>query len=386
LRVLYLAASAEIGGGNRYLLTLWSALSRYRDVELLAICPKDGPMVRLSRAQGIPCEVIDFGQMEWRRPVASWSQYNLWQGLLSRFRPHVIHANHALGARSILLPAWRAAVPVICHIHFPPPPNFTSWAFRYLPKPKWFIINSHAVESEVGESLRRACPNAPHTVIHNPVDSEIFRSYDRVSNRRPRVGIVANLLPVKGHLDFLEMTRELIRRRVDAEFWVIGEDIHKKGYREVLVDKADELGVSNAIQFLGYCDNIPQIMNQLDIIVSCSHVEPFGISLIEAMATERPVVATRVDGIPEVVEDGVTGFLVSPRAPLELADAVQCLISDAHLRVRMGQAGRQRVQQLFSCLSHVDRMMSLYDKVLKLSTTDAELDKDLAKSLDQPEI
>jgi alpha-maltose-1-phosphate synthase len=106
------------------------------------------------------------------------------------------------------------------------------------------------------------------------------------------------------------------------------------------------------------------LLNELDVLVCPSHVEPFGRCLIEAMACEKPVVATRVGGIPEVVDDGTTGILVPPNSPELLATAVASLLNDAELSVRMGQAGRARVENHFAADAHVAAVLEVYGEVL----------------------
>jgi glycosyltransferase involved in cell wall biosynthesis len=343
---------------------LWSGL-RERGIDVLAVCPSDGPMVQACKAEKIPCEIVDYGQTDRHHPICSWLYYKNWRRLLRALKPDVIHANDPYGARSIMLAAWRARLPVVCHIQFPPSSHSIAWVFRFLPKPNWFIMNSRAVEREVGDGLRAACPDAKQTVIYNAVDLTQFRPQTNVDQKTPRIGIVANLLPIKGHMDFLAMARELSQRDIEAEYWIIGEDIHKTGFKKSLVDQTWKLGIGHQVRFFGFCDNVAQLLGSVDIVVSCSHAEPFGISLIEAMACQKPVVGTRVGGIPEVVEDQVTGVLVSPRAPIELADAVERLVLEVEVRKRMGEAGRRRVKQLFSQQTHVDQTVSVYKQLCR---------------------
>jgi glycosyltransferase involved in cell wall biosynthesis len=359
VRILYLANSGQIGGGNRSLMMLWAGL-RKRGIDVLAVCPNSGPMVDACKKEQIPCEIVEYSQIDLRRPLSSWLSHQKWRRVLQALKPDLIHVNDPYGARSIALAAWQAHLPVVCHIQFPPSLDSISWLFRALPKPNWFIINSWAVEREIGKQLKARCPESGQTVIYNAIDLAEFTSQKNAAHTTPRVGIVANLLPVKGHTDFLCMARELNKREIEAEYWIIGEDIYKTGFKNTLIQQAANLGIRTQVKFLGFCSNVAQVLGFLDIIVSCSLQEPFGISLIEAMACQKPVVGTRVGGIPEVIEDGVTGFLVSPQAPIELADAVGRLVLDPELRKRMGEAGRRRVERLFSQNSHVDQTLSIY--------------------------
>ena len=162
------------------------------------------------------------------------------------------------------------------------------------------------------------------------------------------------------------MARELTARGIDAEYWVIGKDIHQTGYGAQLQKHVAEMGLINHVRFLGHCPNVPDLLRQLDVVVCSSHVEPFGICVIEAMASARPVVATRVGGIPEIVEDGRNGFLVSPKAPWMLADAVEHLLRDPGLRREFGQSGRERVAKHFSQSAYDHKILAIYETLLRV--------------------
>lgn len=367
MRVLYLTNSAQIGGGNRSLLTLWEGL-RSRGITPVAVCPTEGPMVEACRNADVGCEVVDYQLPDWLRPLKGWRAFRRWVGLLDRLRIDLVHANDPYGARTVGFAAKRSGLPLVCHIHFPLGDAVTRWVFRFTPKPGAFLFCSEALRQEANPALELACPDAQQTVVHNPVSTESFHPVAVPPGPRPRVGIVANLLPVKGHLDFLEMARVLTDRRVNADYWIIGEDIHRVGSREALEQRATELGLQHRVTFWGHRSNIPELMNELDVVVCSSHQEPFGMCLIEALACEKPVVATRVGGIPEIVEDGVCGFLTSPRAPHELADAVERLLLDSELRRRIGVAGRQRVLRCFTRDTYADKVVEVYRGLLDRAT------------------
>jgi glycosyltransferase involved in cell wall biosynthesis len=362
MRVLYLANSAQIGGGNRYLQGLWNGIRNY-GVEPLAVCPTDGPMVELCRNIGVPVEVLQYPQPSWRYPIKAVQGYLLWQQLLKRTKPDLIHANDFINARSVSLSAKRFALPLVCHIQFHTEPSFLRWVFRTLPKPGAFIHISRAVHGVCGPTLAQVCPGSKQFLIYNCVSTERFFPVKSNNERRHplRIGIIANLIPIKGHMDFLEMAKMLAYRHVEAEYWIIGEDIHQSGFREQLEARCTELGLGECVKFFGHQSDVLNFLQRLDILVCASHVEPFGISLIEAMACEVPVIGTRVDGVTEVIDDGVTGYLVAPHTPREIADKVELLLADPALRKCMGKAGRNRVQRLFSQDENVKKILEVYD-------------------------
>jgi glycosyltransferase involved in cell wall biosynthesis len=364
MRVLFLTNAAHIGGGNRSLLSLWEGLKAHRIVPLM-VCPTDGPMVGACRDAGYQCAVIEYGQPGWRHPLDTLRGARRWDALLTRVRPDLVHANDFYGARSVVLAAARQRTPVICHVQFHQDDAYLRWAFRALPKPAAFICNSQATRELVEPGIRAACPHSEIALVHNCVSIDTFMPLAGPfqESLRPRVGIIGNLIPIKGHREFLTMARLLTDQGLDVEYWIAGGDIHGTGHRRALETLTHELGIGDRVRFFGHRSDVPDLMRQLDVLVCPSHVEPFGINLIEGMACAVAVVGTRVGGIPEVIEEGVTGLLVPPKAPQALAEAVGRLLRNPDLRRTMGQAGRQRVLARFTVQKHTAEVVEVYRRV-----------------------
>jgi glycosyltransferase involved in cell wall biosynthesis len=363
MRVGLLSNAERVGGGNRSLLTLAVGL-RSRGIEATIFCPADGEMAEVTRGEGITCEVGPYGQPEWRRPFRTWQGLAAWGRLLDRARIDLVHANSIDAFRSVSLAARRRHLGTLCHVRFPPSPEGVAWMSRGLPKPSICIFNSHALLAETGAYFSRGCPRAGLVVVHNAVDLSAFTPRPPHTAGDLRIGIVANLLPVKGHFEFLEMAKRLIARGLSARFLVIGQDVLRTGFDAEVRARAAALQLNAHVEFTGFVRDVPSMMRTLDIAVSASHEEPFGRSVLEAMACQVPVVATRVGGVPEVVDDGVTGTLVPARDPQALADAVWALAGDAGRRQRMGVAGRERATRLFGVPAHVEQIVKLYESVL----------------------
>jgi glycosyltransferase involved in cell wall biosynthesis len=173
------------------------------------------------------------------------------------------------------------------------------------------------------------------------------------------VGIVAHLADHKGHQYLIRATKILKQQSPKIKTIIVGE-----GPLSMELDRqAKELDVEDIIFFLGFRKDIPKILSSLDLFVLSSHLEGMGSSILDAMASRLPVVATKVGGIPEVVIHGETGLLVPPRNPSALARAILMLYSDKTLASRLGQKGYELVHRKFSAEAMADKVVRLYEKV-----------------------
>jgi glycosyltransferase involved in cell wall biosynthesis len=141
----------------------------------------------------------------------------------------------------------------------------------------------------------------------------------------------------------------------------VGEGVERARLEQL----AKSLEVENSVIMPGFQANVPAILPLVDVCIHPSVDEAFGIVLLEAMAARKPVVATQVGGIPEIVGDGITGLLVPPRDPSAIADAVCALLRDEPLRKRMGAAGRVRVEREFTIQKTVRSYEALYDEIAR---------------------
>ncbi|MCH7664250.1 MAG: GT4 family glycosyltransferase PelF [Chloroflexi bacterium] len=175
------------------------------------------------------------------------------------------------------------------------------------------------------------------------------------------VGMVGRLVPVKDHKTFFQAARLVLDALPTVRFLVVGDG----PLESELKNDVQELGISNEVSFLGYRDDIPELMSLFDLAVISSLHESFSLVLAEANACGKAVVATRVGGIPELVEDGVTGILVPPKEPELLARAIVDLLQDSSRRQAMGLAGRARVEERFTIEKMVRSYESLYESLLE---------------------
>jgi glycosyltransferase involved in cell wall biosynthesis len=174
------------------------------------------------------------------------------------------------------------------------------------------------------------------------------------------VGIVARLVPIKRHEWFLEAAVKVTQRYPGCQFLLVGDGER----RQELEEFVRQLGLDGQVRFLGWQRDLERIYADLDLVALTSANEGSPVSLIEAMAAGRPVVSTRVGGVPDLVENGVAGLLVPPGDPAALAEAMTTLLADPQRRRLMGQAGRERVYPALSAQRLVRDIDQLYTNLL----------------------
>lgn len=187
------------------------------------------------------------------------------------------------------------------------------------------------------------------------------------SHKALRIGIIGRLVPIKNFELFLRAAQLVAARHAQVQFVIVGgqglfpEEI---AYYHNLLALVDELGLRERVLFHEPLENVAPLLNSFDVLACSSHLETFGRTLIEAMALRKPVVATAVGGIPEVVKDGETGLLVPPNDVTAFAARLNQLIADAELRATLGQRGYERVLQHFDVRMIARRWEQLYHEVL----------------------
>jgi glycosyltransferase involved in cell wall biosynthesis len=302
-------------------------------------------------------------------------------GFIRQVRPHVVHTHTAKAGTLGRLAAWVAGVPVVVHTYhghvfhgyFSPARTrlfvaIERWLARRTDR---LVAVSETVRREllalgIG-SAERMC------VIPYGLDLEPFLAADGLRGQlrselglpagAPLVGIVARLVPVKAHEVFLEAAARLVRAVPASRFLVVGDGER----RPALEALAARLGLAEAVRFLGWRRDLARLYADLDLVVLTSRNEGAPFSLIEAMAAARPVVSTRVGGVPDLVEDGLTGCLVPSGDADALAAAMGALLGDPGRRQALGAAGRKRVAGVFTAermLGDVDRLYTelLFEK------------------------
>jgi len=220
-----------------------------------------------------------------------------------------------------------------------------------------------AVSDEIArEIVDSGVPSAKVSVIDNGIDLAAFRNpcpkvgaEFRTSGMRI-VGAVGRLVDQKGFDYLLRAIPRILERFPNTVFLIAGEGTE----RAKLEALASELNIAGQVHFMGARSDMPNVYASFDVFALSSLNEGMPIALIEAMATAKPVVATRVAAVPKLVIDGETGLLIEPRSPEALSDAVCQLLENSALCERLGRAARARIEQQFSSEVMAQRYLKLY--------------------------
>jgi glycosyltransferase involved in cell wall biosynthesis/peptidoglycan/xylan/chitin deacetylase (PgdA/CDA1 family) len=221
------------------------------------------------------------------------------------------------------------------------------------------VANSRAAAEQL---VTEGVPEERITVISNGVDLATFPSHT-YSARPRRIAMVACLREEKRIDVLIEAAPRILERHPDAEFLIVGDG----RCREHLTTLARTTGVQERFRFLGHRDDVPTVLADADLFVLPSASEAFPNVILEAMAAGLPVVATRVGGIPELVEEGVTGSLVPPADSRALADALLRLLDNPDRAAALGRTGRSRIEQAYSFDRMVEQFETLYLSELEAS-------------------
>lgn len=228
-----------------------------------------------------------------------------------------------------------------------------------------------AVSRSVSESLRRYEKIHPKRIkiVVNGIDPEKFRNKGSgkalrevlgIPRRDSIVAIIARLCDYKNHENLIRALSIAHRENPCITLLIVGDG----PIREELETLTRCLDLGNKVIFTGVRQDIPDILHTADIAALCSYYEGTSITLLEAMAAGKPVIASRIAGNPDVVEDGKTGILVSPDDPEEIARAIIRLVNSPSLRDEMGNAGYQRCLKHYTLRRMVQEYETLYDQIL----------------------
>src|SRR5215218_10369052 len=349
------------GGQNQVLVTVLGLRALGHRTALVA--HPSGELRR--RAQ----EGLDFFPLAPRTEMDLAAAWRL-SRIIKQLRPDLVHAHDPHGVAMAALALSMSTLPKKAKLFAARRVDFhlrrsslSRWKYRQV---DCFICASDAIRRML---IADGVPRARAVTVHEGIDlarvkaappaelhQELWLPHDS-----PIVGNVAALVPHKGQRYLVEAAARLLPQQPDTRLVIAGEG----ELRPALEQQIKQHHLEKHVILAGFRPDVLSLHKAFEVFVMSSVTEGLGTSLLDAMACGRPVVATNVGGIPEVVADGETGLLVPPRDPAALAAAIVRLLADRGLREQMGAAGLARVQGTFSAERMVRNTLAVYQRVVR---------------------
>lgn len=371
-RICHVAMGDLWAGAEVQLVTLTRYLIRCEGCAVSVILFNEGRLANELRTMGVSVRVL------------SESHYGLiglvvrLVGLFKQIRPQIIHTHKYKDNIACLLAAHFAGVAhIVRMVHGLPEPfdglkGFKMSCYVALDRAlsRIWARRFVAVSSSIADVLRDKFVSERIICIHNGVDLERVQSINgkraevrsllQLGANEMVIGTVGRLSSVKAQDQLLQAARQLIAAGHRIKVLLVGKGPMEQSLREL----TESLGLADCVVFAGHQERVVDYLSAMDVFVLPSLSEGIPMALLEAMAVGCPVVATRVGGIPEVIENDVNGLLVDPADALSLANAVRELLEDRSKALSFGDKGRARIEQEFSASLMAARMLGMYRSVL----------------------
>ncbi len=362
-KILFVSHELEFGGAERSLLDLMHALDRDQ-FDLHLATSGEGPLAAAARDTAVTVHAVPMrfpnklskalGLMRARRSL---------KRLIKAERFDLVHMNTIIAGYVGLTAARACRIPSVWHLRDMTYPLPARIACRRADR---VIANSKATAATLdGGKIE---------VVYNGVDARFFEARDTRAEVRTELGLPASAQIVamvgrldawKGHREFLDAATLIATRCSCARFVIVGSEVFGTGaeYRGELEEKVRGYDLGDRVHFLGKRDDLPRLMGAFDCLVNPSQQpEPFGRSVAEAQASGVPVIGTDAGGIPEIIEDGVTGYLIPIGDSKQLADRVVDLLADESRRLEMSSASHKNAQR-FASMQHASAVVAVWESI-----------------------
>jgi len=375
INLLCIIAKLELGGAQKQLLSLISHLDKSQ-YNIYLFTAKDGRLMKEALSLN-DIRVIQSKFLE--RSINFINDFLAFTEICSFIKKNNIDVVHTHGSKAGILGRFAAkctGVKALLHtVH--------GWSFNDYQAPflrRLFIwleklcarfSDKIIVVSEYDKKkglIKRIGEDAQYCIIHYGINHLEFRNKDinlkrelDIGNHDLVVGMVACFKPQKSPLVFIEVARRVSRIVPGCRFLLIGDGVLRKKIEEQIV----KLGLSNNVILTGWRSDIPGILSSIDIFLLTSLWEGVPISVLEAMAAAKPVVATDTGGITEVITDQINGYLVSTKNITGLSEKIIALLSNEELREQIGQNARRSLDNRFRIENMVRDTSALYEVILK---------------------
>ncbi len=370
IKILQFQSTALFGGTELMLYSLINRMDRSRFDNEICFLYRKGPVSDYYLKEGFKVTHLNFNY--WNLPLVIYKVFKMFR----KQRYDVIYLCglkvNIIGRTIGRLTGFKNIIGGLRSMH---PYDATSSLFLWLDRitfrfSKYYISNSRVAARFL---ISKGFPAKQFRVIHNGIDINLFGSevdnnhnnqylkFSKTSTRVPVITCVANLRPVKSHVSLIDALEIVRAKGIDFITILIGEGKSRKKLERYVVQKKLE----GKILFLGSQTDISNILAISNIFVLASLWEGLPASIMEAMASRLPVVATDVGGVSEIVINNETGILVPPQNPQALAEAILTVLSDSHRVRNMGKMGQERIKENFTVEKMVKATEDLYEDIIR---------------------
>src|SRR3972149_372532 len=378
VKVIYIDHSPKLYGAEKVLLNLLSMINK-KEISPIVVCPKESELIELFKGEGI---IVETTAMPWFTKKAgpielilyfvhliSFSIF-LWKKIIT-YRIEVIHANTFIAALYSIIPAKVARKPLVWHMHDILAPGLFNKIFIKLAGlgADSIICVSGAVKRrlvEFGVDAQKCFFVYNATVVRAGLENAPDKSFKKEFNLPDDahlIGMIGQIRKGKGQAIFIKAVPEIMKHFPSARFVIVGDIMHNldQEYKSYIQRLIESLNLKEKVILTGYRRDVDFIMGALDAVVLAA-IEPDSLPtvILEAMSREKPVVASNVGGVPEIVVDGVNGFIVSPGDSGKLAEAVCKLLQDPGLMQKMGQEGKKILSEKFVPEANIEKVIRIY--------------------------
>lgn len=366
MRILHLTTHLNRGGISQYIISVGSAF-RKKGHEIF-VASSGGEMEQEFKAEGLCLQTLDIRTKSELNPKIYWALSELIPWMKSQ-RIEIMHAHTRVTQVMAFWIQRLSGIPFITTVH-----GFYKRRFGRRILPAWGE-RAVAISEPVGNHLRETFHLSLDRirVIYNGVDFadfiDRFRSYDPrevrreygISEKAPVVGVTARLVPDKGHEYLIRAVKRLESEFPDLSLLIVGDG----RYREHLKGLAQELNLLERIYFTGNLRDVSKPLAAVNVFaLPAVWREGFGLSIVEAMICQKPVIVTNIWALNTLIQNGVNGILVEPRHVEDLARAIRLFLKDPDLRERISRAGQATAHERFSLERMVEELETVYRKVL----------------------
>lgn len=363
IRVVHIINSMEVGGAQRQVLNLFQAADRARfDLRLICLAEKGAFGEQLER-EGFPVRVIGKGRR------VSLAMLMKLVSVLREWKPDVVHCSvftaNLWGRGAAIL----AGVPMVI-AHEQSTVSLEKWYRRLIDRVlSWKTHRILAVSDDLRRRIVEEEEIAPRrvAVLYNAIDCASVQAAEPKAIEEPlqlpgcpgrRIGIVGRLEYRKDHLTLIRAAARVAQEMPEAAFLLVGDGPERGRLEEEIA----RLQIDQNVFLLGERADVPRLLHAFDIYVLCSITEGLSLSILEAMAAGLPIVATRVGGNPELLDEGRAGLLVPSGDPEALAQAILRLLREPEHARKLAQAAKERAENLFDIHPIARQLERIYEQ------------------------